>query len=198
MNFLFWRIATFIALLLPFVLLVVNFFNDKLGANPVEALTHETGKWALISLLTSLTVTPAMQLSGYKKLMLLRRMLGLYAFFYASMHFLIYWVFDQSLSLQYLWEDIADRPYITVGFFAWLLLIPLAVTSTQRWRKKLARAWIRLHKLVYIIAILALVHFIWMIRADYSEVIWYGIYLAILLAYRLVRTYSPQLHFQRR
>lgn len=193
MRFVYWRIAVFCALLAPFIWLSLGLILDWLGANPVETLTHETGKWALNSLLLSLTITPAKDLTGIKKLMQLRRMVGLYAFFYASLHFLIYWVFDQSLSTAYLLEDIQDRPYITVGFCAWLLLIPLAITSTQAWRRRLARNWLRLHRLTYLVGVLALIHFIWLIRADYREVILYAIALAFLLLYRLARALQLRL-----
>jgi len=179
------RAFTFVALLLPFVFLVVNFFTDRLGVNPVETLTHETGQWALICLLISLSVTPIKNISGVKKLMRIRRMTGLFCFFYACLHFSVYWVFDQSLSLAYVWDDIKDRPYITIGFSAWLLLIPLAVTSTTSMRRRLGKNWLHLHKLVYLIALLALIHYIWLIRADYAEVTIFATWLALLLAYRI-------------
>ncbi|WP_075185406.1 sulfite oxidase heme-binding subunit YedZ [Teredinibacter haidensis] len=183
------RPFTFITLLIPLLLLSWQFFNRQLGANPVEALTHETGKWAFICLLLSLSATPIKSITGVKKVMQLRRMTGLYAFFYACLHFTIYWVFDQSLSLQYVWDDIIDRPYITLGFSAWLLLIPLTITSTKKMRKKLGRQWLNLHKLVYLIALLAIAHYIWLIRADYAEVIIYSIWLTALLGHRLYKSF---------
>ncbi|WP_018415766.1 sulfite oxidase heme-binding subunit YedZ [Teredinibacter turnerae] len=187
MPFTSWRFATFFLLLSPGVWLVYGFIANNLGANPVETLTHQTGKWAFICLLVSLAITPARQLTGVKKLMLLRRMVGLYAFFYATLHFLVYWVFDQSLSVAYLWEDISDRPYITLGFLGWLLLLPLAITSTQNWRKRLGKRWLTLHKLTYAVGLLALFHYIWLIRADYSEVVPYATILVALLGYRVFR-----------
>lgn len=187
MPFTSWRFATFFLLLSPCVWLVYGFFFNNLGANPVETLTHQTGKWAFICLLLSLAITPARQLTGVKKLMLLRRMVGLYAFFYATLHFLVYWVFDQSLSVAYLWEDISDRPYITLGFLGWLFLLPLAITSTQNWRKRLGKRWLILHKLAYAVGLLALFHNIWLIRADYREVVPYALALCALLGYRLFR-----------
>lgn len=185
MPFIYVRIVSFALLLLPAILLIIAFFTHDLGANPVEKLTHETGKWALISLLLSLSITPLTRLSGFKKWMLLRRMLGLYAFFYACLHFTIYWVFDQSLSLEYVWDDILDRPYITVGFSAWLLLIPLAITSTNKLRRRMGRHWLTLHKLVYGIACLVIIHYIWLIRADYAEVYLYVLWLIALFSYRI-------------
>ncbi len=188
------RALTFISLLTPATLLVVNFFNRNLGANPVETLTHETGQWAFICLLISLSCTPVYKVFGLKKVMRIRRMSGLFAFFYGSLHFAIYWVFDQSLSLEYLWQDIKDRPYITLGFSAWLLLIPLTITSTRKMRQRLGKTWLKLHKLVYIIALLALAHYIWLIRADYAEVIIFALCLSILLATRIFFMMKNAIH----
>jgi len=181
------RLLTFIALLLPTLYLSYQFIFNKLGANPVEALTHQTGKWALISLLLSLSITPTIRFTRYKKLMLIRRTTGLYAFYYASLHLLIYAVFDQSLSLQFLWEDVIDRPYITLGFSAWLMLIPLTVSSTQNMRRRMGKRWVQLHKLVYVIAIVVIFHYLWLIRVDYTEVVPYALWLVILLGYRLAK-----------
>ncbi|SMF51886.1 sulfoxide reductase heme-binding subunit YedZ [Alteromonadaceae bacterium Bs31] len=175
---------TFISLLAPVLVLVFNFANRQLGANPVETLTHETGQWAFICLLISLSCTPIKDVSGIKKIMRIRRMSGLFSFFYACLHFAIYWVFDQSLSLEYVWDDLKDRPYITLGFSAWLLLIPLTITSTKKMRQRMGRAWLTLHKLVYLIALLALAHYIWLIRADYSEVLLFALWLTATLAIR--------------
>ena len=167
-----------------------------LGANPIEQLTHETGQWSLILLLASLAITPIVKLSSsvnlksikqlkLKKIMLWRKYLGLYAFFYVVMHFLIYLILDLSLDFEFLIDDIKDRPYITVGFLALLLLIPLAVTSTQSLRRKMGRHWLRLHKLVYLINALALLHFYWLIRADYSEFWWYLLAFTLFMAFRV-------------
>lgn len=181
------RIAVFALLLLPALSLALGFATQDLGPNPVETLTHRTGTWALICLLLSLSFTPMKNL-GWKQGMKLRRMTGLYSFFYASLHFMVYWVFDQSLSLDYVWQDVADRPYITLGFTAWLLLIPLAVTSTAGLRRRLGKKWLTLHKLVYPIGVLAVAHYIWLIRADYAEVYVYITWLSILLIFRLVHS----------
>jgi len=181
------RVTAFCLLSLPTIFLGVGFVRQNLGANPIETLTHQTGTWALICLLISLSLTPLKTL-GWKQGMKVRRMSGLFSFYYASLHFLIYWIFDQSLSFSYVWQDIADRPYITLGFSAWLLLIPLTVTSTKKMRQRLGRYWISLHKLVYPIAILVMAHYIWLIRADYAEVYLYSIWLSILLIFRLVHS----------
>ncbi|WP_045857429.1 protein-methionine-sulfoxide reductase heme-binding subunit MsrQ [Teredinibacter purpureus] len=182
------KLLVFTLLLLPIIVLTAQFFQHRLGANPVETLTHETGKWALVCLLLSLSASPLKAAFGWKKIMQFRRMLGLYSFFYASLHFAIYWVFDQSLSFAYVWEDILDRPYITLGFSAWLLLIPLTITSTQSLRRKLGRRWLQLHKLVYLIGLLVIAHFIWLIRADYTEAILYSAWLFIVYAQRIIHS----------
>ena len=177
----------FALLLLPAGWLVYGLLTHSLGTNPVEKLTHETGEWALICLCLGLAITPVKNIAGWKWLMQYRRMLGLFAFFYACLHLAVYWVFDQSLSLVYLWEDIKDRPYITLGFSAWLILLPLAITSTNAWRKRLAKNWLRLHRLTYAAVALALLHYIWLIRADYAEVYPFALAIGVLLAYRLVK-----------
>ncbi len=168
-----------------------------LGANPIERLTHETGQWGLILLLASLAITPLVKLPAsvnfkpikqlkLKKIMLWRKYFGLYAFCYIVMHFLIYLTLDLSLDFEFLIDDIKDRPYITVGFLALLLLVPLAVTSAQTLRRKMGRHWLRLHKLVYFINALALLHFFWLIRADYSEFWWYLIAFSLFMLFRFV------------
>ena len=175
----------FFCLLIPLLQLLYGSFTDNLGTNPVETLTHETGKWGLICLILSLCATPIKNITGWKYVMRMRRMLGLFCFFYVLLHFLIYWLFDQSLSFKYVWEDIKDRPYITLGVSGFILLIPLAITSTQRMQRRLGKRWISLHKLTYLVAILALAHYVWLIRADYAEVIWYSVVIIILLVYRI-------------
>jgi sulfoxide reductase heme-binding subunit YedZ len=140
-----------------------------LGANPVEALIHETGSWALRLLLATLLVTPLAALWPALELPRLRRMLGLWAFTYALAHFLIYLVVDQGLAWSFIAEDIAKRPYITLGFTALVLLVPLAATSTRRAMRRLGRRWQRLHRLVYPVALLGCWHFYWLVKADVRE-----------------------------
>jgi len=188
------RLFAFIAMLTPCLWLILKFTQQDLGANPVEFLTHETGKWTLIFLLTGLAISPLKNILGWKAPMKLRRMVGLYAFFYACLHLMIYWVFDQSLSFAYVWEDILKRPYITIGFSAWLLLIPLAITSANYFRKRMGKNWIKLHKLAYVTALLGLLHYIWLIRADYAETFIYAAVLFLLLGYRLL--HSLKLRFK--
>lgn len=183
--------AVFVAALVPLALLVRDGLAGGLGANPVESVTHRTGLTALVLLLATLTVTPARDLSGLGALATLRRPLGLFAFFYASLHFLTYAV-DQTylsglgLSPQAVWEDIRKRPYITVGFSAFVLLVPLAVTSTKGWIKRLgAQRWRRLHRLVYAAGALAVLHFLWLVKADVRLPLIFGAVLGALLLYRL-------------
>lgn len=181
------KLLLFSACALPAALLLWRAFNGDLGANPIETLEHETGIWALRLLLVTLAMTPLRQLSGRAEFIQVRRMLGLYSFFYVSCHFAIFLVFDLSLSLAALFEEIIERPYITVGFSAWLLLLPLAITSTRGWQQRLKRNWKRLHRLIYPAVLLACVHFLWKVKADPVEpLIYLGIALA-LLALRLPR-----------
>lgn len=176
----------FILCLLPFLFLAFNAINDSLGTNPVETLTHETGEWALRFLLITLVITPLRRLVKINWLIKLRRMLGLYAFFYAVLHFITYIWLDQFFDWQEILIDIPKRPFITIGFAAFLLLIPLAVTSTNAMQKRLKKKWIQLHKLVYVIPALVIIHFIWTLKADYSEPIIYATIFSVLLLIRAV------------
>ncbi|MEJ2553005.1 MAG: sulfoxide reductase heme-binding subunit YedZ [Gammaproteobacteria bacterium] len=174
----------FILCLVPFATLVWDAFTHHLGANPVETLNHRTGIWTLRFLLLTLTITPLRRLTGKNILIRLRRMLGLYAFFYAFMHFLTWLVFDHFFDVPEIVKDIVKRPYITVGFSAFVLLIPLAVTSTKNWVKRLGSRWAKLHQLVYVIATGGVLHYLWLVKADVRDPVIYGILLAVLLAYR--------------
>lgn len=178
----------FTAGLSPFLYLIWLGFQDALGANPVETITHFTGGWTLRLLLIVLAITPARWLLGWTEPMRYRRMIGLYVFFYASLHLLTYVVLDLNFDWPELGEDIIKRPYITVGFTAWLLLVPLAATSTRKMMRRLGRRWSRLHRLVYVIGILAILHFVWLVKADLREPLIYGGILAFLLGYRAWRS----------
>jgi methionine sulfoxide reductase heme-binding subunit len=174
----------FFVCLSPFLALVAGVFNNNLGTNPVETLTHETGDWALRFLLVTLAITPLRRLSGANWVIKLRRMFGLYAFFYACLHFLTYIWFDHYFDWAEIARDIPKRPFITVGFTAFVLLIPLAATSTNGMMRRLKKNWIKLHKLVYIIAVLGILHFIWLVKADILEPMAYAAILLVLLGYR--------------
>ncbi len=177
--------ALFMLCLLPLALLIGDGMADGLGANPVEAISHHTGEWALRFLLITLAVTPLRRLSGWPWPLKLRRMLGLYAFFYALLH-LCAWVWlDQWFNWQGMLEDVLKRPYILVGMLGFVLMLPLALTSTKAAMRRLGRNWQRLHKLIYPLAGLGVLHFLWLTKADYLEPGLYALVLAILLAFRL-------------
>jgi len=176
--------ALFLVCLIPFITLVTGAVNNTLGTNPVETMTHETGEWTLRFLLVTLMVTPLRRLSGKSWLIKLRRMLGLYAFFYACLHFLTYIWFDQYFDWMEVIKDIPKRPFITVGFTAFVLLIPLAVTSNNKMMRRLKKNWVKLHKLVYVIAVLGILHFLWLVKADALEPLIYAFILLTLLGYR--------------
>ncbi|MGJ7904216.1 protein-methionine-sulfoxide reductase heme-binding subunit MsrQ [Lysobacter sp. 1R34A] len=161
--------------------------SGGLGADPIAEIEHRLGLWALRLLMIALAVTPLRQLSGQAVLLRFRRMLGLYAFFYASLHLTAYLALDLKGYWTQIFEEIAKRPYITVGFLAWLLLIPLAVTSTQGMMRRLGRRWGQLHRLVYPIAVLAVLHFWWLVKSDIREPLLYAAILTLLLGWRLWR-----------
>ncbi len=181
------KAATFVVCLAPLGLLIWRGFTGGLTANPIEFITHTTGWWTLAFLMITLAVTPLRRLLDMPWLLRLRRMLGLYAFFYASLHFLTWLVVDQFFDWQAIVKDIAKRPYITVGFSAFLLLLPLAATSTNAMVRRLGAArWQSLHRLVYVIAILGVVHFWWLVKKDIREPALFATILTVLLGTRLV------------
>ena len=143
-----------------------RFSHDGLGANPVEALLHLAGRWALVFLLITLAVTPIRRVTRWNRIVKVRRPLGLFAFFYLCLHLLTYVGLDQLFAMEYIVEDVVERPYITVGFAAFLLLVPLAITSTRGWIRRLGRRWQRLHRLVYPATALGVLHFYWQVKAD--------------------------------
>jgi len=171
--------------LLPLAILVGRGLTGDLGANPVETITHETGDWVLRFLLITLAITPIRVWTGNTSVVRFRRMLGLYVFFYACCHFLIWLIADHSLDLHDMIEDIIDRPYITFGFSAFILLIPLAITSNNAMIRKLGKSWKKLHKLVYAILILGILHYLWLTKADYLEPGIYAFIATVLLLQRL-------------
>jgi sulfoxide reductase heme-binding subunit YedZ len=185
-----YKPLVFAASLIPFAWLLCGafgWFGTSLGADPVKKLEHECGKWALNFLLITLAVTPVRQLAHLPHLPRLRRMLGLFAFCYAVLHFTVYLTLDLELNFGTLFADIAKRPYITIGFLALLLLIPLAVTSTNKMMRRLGRRWQKLHRLIYVIAVLGVWHFYWQVKRDIREPLIYAGILAVLLGYRWIR-----------
>jgi methionine sulfoxide reductase heme-binding subunit len=185
------KLAIFLACLVPLAQLAFNAYTGDLGANPIETITRFTGSWSLIILIASLAVTPLRRITGRNELIKLRRMLGLFAFFYAALHFATYMVLDLYFDFPAILKDILKRPYITVGFTALVLMIPLAVTSTAGMIRRLGKRWQQLHYLVYVIAVLGVVHFYWLVKADISRPVQYGAVLALLLGYRLVVKWAP-------
>ena len=186
-----YKPLVFAASLLPFAWLLCGAFGwlgFDLGADPVKKLEHECGSWALKFLLITLLVTPLRQLTGLSHLQRLRRMLGLFAFFYAVLHFTVYLSLDLEFNFRTLFADIAKRPYITIGFAALLLLIPLAITSTNKMMRRLGRRWQKLHRLVYVIAVLGVWHFYWQVKRDVREPLIYAAILAALLGYRWLKS----------
>jgi sulfoxide reductase heme-binding subunit YedZ len=174
--------------LLPLLVLSLQAFEvagHGLGTNPVEKLLHELGRWGLKFLLLTLAITPVRRWTGWNWLARFRRMLGLFAFFYITLHFLAYAVLDQGLNVALIVEDVFKRPYITLGMAGLLLLIPLALTSTRGMMRLLGKNWVKLHRMVYLIAILGVWHFYWQVKLDTLEALIYAMVLAVLLLARL-------------
>ena len=186
------RIGALIIGLTPLVGLVIAALSDGLGANPVEEITHVTGKWALRFLVLSLTVTPLRRLTGWRMLTLERRTLGLFAFLYAALHLTTYLTLDLEFDWASLGEDIRKRPYITVGFSTFCLLLTLASTSTRAAARRLGSRWKQLHRLVYLAGIGAVVHFFWLVKADTREPLIYAAIVAMLLSVRLWWALRPR------
>ena len=182
----------FVACLIPALLLVRDAFTGGLGVNPIEDITHRTGDWALRFLLVTLAVTPVRRLAGWHGLIRFRRMVGLFAFFYAVLHFSTYLVFDHFFDILLIIDDVAERKYVTAGFVAFVLMIPLAVTSTQGWIRRMGKRWTALHRLVYASAAAGVVHFLWLVKIDIGEPLIYAAILAILLGARLAYRYRGQ------
>jgi sulfoxide reductase heme-binding subunit YedZ len=159
--------------------------TNDLGANPLEMLTDHTGQWTLRFLLLGLLITPLRELTGWVSLIRYRRLIGLFAAFYATAHMALWLFIDQQLDWRLLLEDVLDRPYITLGFMGWLLLLPLVATSTKGMIKKLGKSWRKLHRAVYIIPLLGIVHYTMSLKADFSLPILYGVILAMLLGFRV-------------
>lgn len=180
------KAALFIASLYPLIRLSWFGYSDQLGANPIELITRSLGTWTLVFLLFTLSITPLRKLSGWSWLIKLRRMAGLFAFFYATLHFITYIWLDQFFDLSAMYKDVIKRPFITIGFAAFVLLIPLALTSTNAMMKRMGgKNWQLLHRLVYAIALFGVLHYWWLVKKDLTQPIIYSAVLAVLLGYRL-------------
>jgi sulfoxide reductase heme-binding subunit YedZ len=180
------KVPVFLLCLLPAGLLVRGILTGDLGVNPAETIQLQTGRWALKFLLISLAITPLRRLTHWNLVIQYRRMFGLFAFFYASAHFLAYWAFDLSFAFGAMIGDVLKRPFITLGFTAFLLLIPLALTSTKGSIRRLGKKWTQLHRLVYIAAICAVIHFAWKVKVFTGDPVLYAVILTVLLGFRLI------------
>src|SRR5262250_1381910 len=170
----------------PLLFIIWRTVRGELTANPVEFYQHQTGDWTLRFLVFALCITPFRKILGLPELIRFRRMLGLFAFFYVCLHFLTYLGPDQSFSFSGMLQDVAKRPFITVGFTAFVLLIPLAITSTSGWIRRLGgKRWQRLHRAVYFSATLGVFHYLWLVKSDIRLPVFYGVLVALLLAWRV-------------
>jgi methionine sulfoxide reductase heme-binding subunit len=184
----------FVLSLVPAAYLVFLGFTNNLGVNPAETLQLETGTWALRFLIATLTVTPLRRLTGWNRVISYRRMLGLFAFFYAFAHFLTYLILDQYFALDQMMADVVKRPFITMGFIAFVLMIPLALTSTKGWIRRLGRRWQSLHRLIYVSAAAASIHYVWKVKVVLGAPVYYALAVALLLGFRVlwsVRSAKP-------
>ncbi len=180
------KILIFLAALIPLERLIWRFFHDELGANPIEVITHSTGDWTLILIMVTLSITPLRKLTKQYWLIGVRRMIGLFAFFYGCLHFTTYIWLDKFFDVHEMIKDVYKRPFITAGFTAFVLMIPLALTSTKGSIRRLGKNWQRLHWLIYVTAIAGVVHYIWLVKADLRKPLQYAFVLSVLLVYRIV------------
>ncbi|MEO5894813.1 MAG: protein-methionine-sulfoxide reductase heme-binding subunit MsrQ [Vicinamibacterales bacterium] len=175
--------AVFVAALAPFAWLVFRALTERLSVNPIEDLTLTTGIWALRMLVLTLAITPLRRLTGWNRLVQYRRMLGLFAFFYAALHLAVYFL-DQGFALKFILADIAKRPFITMGMIALSLMVPLAITSTKGWIRRLGKRWQLLHRLIYISGIAAVIHYLWKVKITTGSPVYYALIVGALLAFR--------------
>ncbi len=180
-----------IACLAPLGFLLYDGFTDNLTANPIEKITNTTGIWALRLIVISLMVTPLRWATGINQLINYRRLLGLFAFCYATLHFTIFFYLDHQFDVAAMWTDVLKRPYIAAGFTAFVLMIPLAITSTTGWIRRMGgKKWNLLHKLIYITALAAVLHYFWKVKLDATYPVYYGLGVAVLLGFRVWRNFA--------
>lgn len=186
--------VVFLACLGPLARLGWKAYNSALGANPIEVITHSTGDWTLIFLLVTLAITPLRKLTGQLWLIRFRRMFGLFAFFYVALHFLTYIWLDKFFDLHEMLKDVAKRRFITVGFTGFVLLVPLAITSTTGWIRRLGgKRWQSVHRLIYFSAVAGVIHYYWLVKADVRKPLEYALVLALLMGYRVAVSAGPKL-----
>ena len=177
--------------LAPFALLIYDGFTDNLTANPIEKITNHTGIWTLRMIVATLAITPLRWLTGFNQLINYRRLVGLFAFFYGCLHFTTFFFFDHQFDVAGMWQDVLKRPYITAGFVAFVLMIPLAVTSTTGWIRRMGgKKWNLLHKLIYITALAAVLHYFWKVKLDATYPVYYGLLVGTLLGFRVWRNFA--------
>tara|TARA_Y100000746_G_C15394699_1_gene403777 strand:+ start:126 stop:701 length:576 start_codon:yes stop_codon:yes gene_type:complete len=181
----YFKPSIFIVSLIPFLLITYKIFFNKLGPEPVKEITHHTGEWTLIFIVLTLMMTPLKNITKLNIWITFRRMLGLFVFFYATIHMLTYVVIDYRLDLQSIFKDIITKKFIFVGFAAWLLLIPLALTSSRKAIIFLKDKWKKIHRLIYVVAIFGVIHFIWLVKKDLTEPLIYAAIIIVLLISRL-------------
>lgn len=190
--------VVFLACLIPLGLLGWRAYQGNLGANPIEVITHSTGDWTMRFLLMTLAITPLRKLIGLNWLVRFRRMLGLFAFFYGLLHFTTYVWLDKFFDFHAMVKDVGKRPFITAGFTGFVLLIPLAVTSTAGWIRRLGgRRWQLLHRLIYFSALAGVIHYFWLVKADLRKPLQYAAILALLMAWRVATWALPRLRAKR-
>ena len=183
----FAKVLVFSLCFAPTLVLIWDSLTGGLSVNPIEDITHRTGDWALRFVLLTLAVTPFRWLSGWNEVIRYRRMLGLFTFWYASLHFSTYIVFDHFFDVRSIADDVIERKYVTAGFFGFVLMLPLAVTSTQGWIRRLGKRWSVLHRLIYVAAVAGVVHFLWLVKLETSEPLIYAAVLSGLFLVRVVR-----------
>ena len=181
----YFKPGVFVLSTIPFVLIVYKIFYNKLGPEPVKEITHFTGEWTLIFICLTLAISPLKRFTNFNFWIKIRRMLGLFVFFYASLHLLTYVGIDYRFSLQPIFDDVVKKKYIFVGFAAWILLIPLTITSSQKMMFLLKQNWKKLHRLIYVIAILGSLHFIWLSKTIYFKPLIYFVLITVLLVLRI-------------
>jgi len=180
--------AVFVTALIPFFVLVLRVMQNDLGPDPAQELAKETGDWTLRFLVLTLALTPLSQLTGKSQFVRIRRMVGLFTLFYATVHFLVWMSFLLAFRWVAIGEELVQRPFITVGFAAYMILVALGITSPQFMLRKLGKNWKKLHRLIYAAAILGLIHLLWILRTDVGEAALYGLIVAVLLGFRVVKS----------
>ena len=181
----YFKSSIFLLSTIPFIVIAYKIFLNKLGPEPIKEITHHTGEWTLLFLIFTLAMSPLKQITNMNIWISVRRMLGLFAFFYASLHMLTYVGLDYRFDMNEISKDILTKRFIFVGFTAWLLLVPLALTSSKKMMSILKQYWKKLHRLIYLIALLGVAHFIWLVKKDVTEPLIYLLIILFLLAFRV-------------